>query len=163
MSDHEGEETAAAFIGTHEPTSAARGGVTRPLPLNSKRLTAVLLKRHLELPLTASADETRLLIEGKLEELGHAPRNVQVVLEDATLGTHIRLQDYEGVFLDLEPEEVDTDPHPSLRLLGKPMGLRCSRWPSKKQTVSEMNSSLRSLVFRQPWQQRGSGQKNCGE
>ena len=49
-------------------------GSERPLPLNSKRLTGVLLKqlaRGLEIPSTSSGDELRTLIEGKLGDLGH--------------------------------------------------------------------------------------------
>ena len=95
---------------------AARGGHDvglgsgRPLPLNSKRLTGALLKRlarGLEIPSTASGDELRTLIEGRLGDLGRDPRNTQVVLQDAQTGVNISLQDVEGVFLTVEPIVVD--------------------------------------------------------
>ncbi len=119
MSGREAEgalETASTMddTGSREPTRGpGTGSVARPLPLNSRRLSTALLRRvakGLELPVTAAREETRVLIEGKLEELGHPPGNVQVVLEDVPRGIHIQLQDYEGVFLDLEPEEVDVNP-----------------------------------------------------
>ena len=64
MSVHSGHEAEDAMA---LPATAA----ARPLPLNSKRLTAALLRQlagGLELPVTASPDELRQLIEGKLEE-----------------------------------------------------------------------------------------------
>ncbi len=74
-----------------EPTIATRGvGASRPLPLNSKRLSTVLLRqlsRRLGLPVAAAPDEMRVLIEGKLDELGREPGNVQVTLEDVAHGT----------------------------------------------------------------------------
>ena len=60
------------------------------LPLNSRRLTTVQLKKIAEglgLPTTGSADEIRQLIEGKLEE-GHDVHNVQVVMNEATTVTY---------------------------------------------------------------------------
>ena len=54
-------------------------------PLNSKRLTSSQLQalaNALELPSGASSEETRQLIEGRLMELGHEPRNVQVVVAE---------------------------------------------------------------------------------
>ena len=53
----------------------------RSYPLNSKRIVAVQLQALAEilgLPGGASTEETRQLIEGKLMEMGHEPRNVQV-------------------------------------------------------------------------------------
>ena len=84
-----------------------------PLPLNSKRLTGVLLKQlavGLEVPSAASGDEVRQLIEGKLGEMGREPRNAHVVLQDTLQGTRIGLQDSEGMFLDLVPERSSEDP-----------------------------------------------------
>jgi hypothetical protein len=78
----------------------------RLLPLNSRRLTTVQLKKIAEglgLPTTGSADETRHLIEGKLAE-GHDVRNVQVVVnETTTVNVTLSLVDEVGVFLDVEP------------------------------------------------------------
>ena len=74
------------------------------LPLNSRRLTTVQLKKiaeGLKLPTVGSADEIRQLIEGKLEE-GHDVHNVQVVVDEATT-VNVTLVDEEGVFLEVEP------------------------------------------------------------
>ena len=52
--------------------------------LNSKRLKAVHLQRIAEslgLPTQGTVAVTRQLIEGKLMEMGHEPRNVQVVIQ----------------------------------------------------------------------------------
>ena len=63
----------------------------RPLPLNSP-------------------DELRQSIKEKLGEMGHEPRTVQVCLQDTTHGTMIGLQDADGIFLDLAPEEPERNP-----------------------------------------------------
>ena len=52
------------------------------IPLNSRRLSAAHLKRlarALEVPTTATGDEVRQMIEGRLIAQGREPRNVQVV------------------------------------------------------------------------------------
>ena len=56
---------------------------------------------------SASGDELRLVIEGKLRDSRHDPQNVQVVLKEADTGFNIDLQDAEGVFLRVEPIAVD--------------------------------------------------------
>ncbi len=79
-----------------------------------KKLTVALLKQlagDLEVPATASSDEIRQLIEGKLSELGHDSRNVQVLVQDTGSGTHLGLQDGHRVFLEVEP--VSTEDVPS--------------------------------------------------
>ena len=88
----------------------------RFLPLNSKRLMGPLLKRiavGLEVPVTASLDDIRQLVEGKLGEFNRDPRNVQVSLCDVPGEVKIELWDAGGAFLELEPsspqeEESDT-------------------------------------------------------
>ena len=80
MSDHEadGHEVEEAARGRHKMGAGLGSG--RPLPLNSKRLTGVLLKqlaRGLDIPATSSGDELRTLIKGKLGDMGHDPRNTQ--------------------------------------------------------------------------------------
>lgn len=86
----------------------------RPLPLNSKKLTGLLLKqlaRGLEIASSSSGDELRQLIEGKLEDGGHDPRNVQVLLQEVENGMEIMLQDDEGMFLMVNSvtEEISSD------------------------------------------------------
>ena len=76
------------------------------LPLNSRRLTTVQLKKiaeGLRLPTAGSTDEIRQLIEGKLEE-EHDVHNVQVAVDEAkTVNVTLSLVDDEGVFLEVEP------------------------------------------------------------
>ena len=111
MADHEVE----VEVQPEEAASVRRdGGVVigtgRPLPLNSKKLTGVLLKqlaRGLEIPTSSSGDDLRTLIEGKLGEMGHDPRNTQAVLQEAETGINISLQDAEGVFLTVKPIVVE--------------------------------------------------------
>ena len=100
------------------PRGGSNGGVTtgagRPYPLNSNKLTGVLLKqsaRGLDIPTVSSGDELWQLIEGKLEELGHDPGNTQAVLEEVKAGVAISLQDVDGVFLTVEPEVVNLGGH----------------------------------------------------
>ena len=62
----------------------------RIFPLNSRRITAQILKRiaeRLEVAATGSLDEIRVAVDGKLAELGREPRNVQVLIgeESASL------------------------------------------------------------------------------
>ena len=89
-------------------------GSGQPLPLNPKRLTGVLLKqvaRGLEIPSMSSGDELRTMIEGKLGDLGHDPRNSQVMLQEAETGVNIGLQDAAGVFLIVKPLVADLGKH----------------------------------------------------
>ena len=53
-------------------------------------------------------DEVRLLIEGKLQELGHEPRNTQVVVKETERGSKLTLLDHEGVYVTVEPQEPVT-------------------------------------------------------
>ncbi len=55
----------------------------RTLPLNSRRLTAATMQRV----------DTRLMIDGKLEDMEREPRNVQVVLVELEQGIVISLRD----------------------------------------------------------------------
>ena len=62
---------------------AERARVGRPLPLNSRRLTANIVNqiaKALELPHSASLDDMKQMVEGMLTERGEEPRNVQVAL-----------------------------------------------------------------------------------
>ena len=83
------------------------------LPLNSKRLKTTQLQRlarALSLPTSASGDELRLMIDGKLGEMEKEPRNVQVVISEAERGAErLSLWDDDGSFLDVDPESPDGD------------------------------------------------------
>ena len=110
MADHEAEGGSAIGPRAQHETEVVAAGrrCGRSLPLNSRRLTGALLKQLADgmgLPISGSLDSVRQLIDGKLEELGRDPRNVQVILQEhGSQGTHISLQDEEGVFLRVEPK-----------------------------------------------------------
>ena len=74
---HSGAVEIVEDVGTMFPTG-------KTYPLNSKRIVAdqiFELATLLDLPSGASGTETRQLIEGRLLELGHEPRNVQVIVQ----------------------------------------------------------------------------------
>ena len=78
------------------------------------RLTAGQLRsigEALSVPTSGSVNDLRLVIEGKITDLGRNPRNVQVALsrdkDDATL----TLSDHEGVFLTVNPGSEGDDGH----------------------------------------------------
>ena len=113
-SDHEVEEEGeghGCVVETAMTSRFAVGlGTGRPLPLNSKKLTGALLKqlaRGLDIPTGASGDELRQLIDGKLGDMGHDPRNTQALLQEAENGVSVSLQDVDGVFLTVEPLNVE--------------------------------------------------------
>ena len=71
------------------------------LPLNSRRLKAEQLRRLaavLDVPTTASADELRQMIDGKLMGEGKVTQNIQVVFEGTDLTSKFSLEDEEGSF-----------------------------------------------------------------
>ena len=53
------------------------------------------------MPAGGSLEDTRQMLEGKLVEVGREPRNVQVVLSEEKHRPAIRLEDGEGVFLEV--------------------------------------------------------------
>ena len=89
------------------------GEARRTLPLNSRHLTAALLRQlagGLGVSTTAPSDDLRTLIEGKLTETGRDPLRTQVVLHEEERGTHLSLRDETGVFQEFDPPQPD-DPH----------------------------------------------------
>ncbi|XP_065915676.1 myosin-13-like [Dysidea avara] len=93
---HSGAAEIVEDVGTMFPTG-------KTYPLNSKRIVAdqiFELATLLDLPSGASVTETRQLIEGRLLELGHEPRNVQVIVQlddEGKNGSRIFLVDESGV------------------------------------------------------------------
>ena len=66
----------------------------RTLLLNSKRLTGTMVQqiaKSMELPTSASLEDTRQMFEGKIGKMEREPRNVQVVLQDVEGDVHITL------------------------------------------------------------------------
>uniref|UniRef100_A0A1X7SN98 Uncharacterized protein n=1 Tax=Amphimedon queenslandica TaxID=400682 RepID=A0A1X7SN98_AMPQE len=98
-----------------EPTDGRVASTNRPVPLNSKRLTGILLRqlaRGLEIEGTTgtSVSELRQLVEGKIGDLGHEPRHTQVLLAEVENGVQICLRDAEGIFLTVDPLLEMTEP-----------------------------------------------------
>ena len=97
---------------------SAHQSASSVLPLNSRRIPGIIVKRiaeSLELPTSASLDECRQMIDGKLAESGREPMNIQVNLLHGPAGTRIQLEDATGVFTDLSPlEPVDNNNFPRL-------------------------------------------------
>ena len=78
--------------------------VGKSLPLRSRRLTAV----HLRKPMSMTIEDLRLMIDGKLAEMDKELQNVQVVIDDAEEGgvECLGLQDETGVFLRTTDEDL---------------------------------------------------------
>ena len=80
--------------------------------LNSARLKAGQLRslgKALGLPMSGSVGDLRLMIEGKITELGRDPRNVQVALSRDKDERSFTLSDHEGVFLAVNPESDEPE------------------------------------------------------
>ena len=93
----------------HRPASVALGSErTELLPLNSRRLTAAMVRRlasALDIPTTGTAEDVRQLLDAKLTERGHEPMKVQVVVCTGADGVTLCLEDVEGTFLEVRPEK----------------------------------------------------------
>ena len=97
----------------HPGSESGCRSMQRALPLNSKRLTALLLRQlagGLGVPTAASPADLCSMIEGKLTEDGRDPLSTQVVLHSVKHGTHL-LQDETGVFREFEPPEQEDSSH----------------------------------------------------
>lgn len=93
-------------------TGSPRGTRTKTFPLNSRRLTASVIgriARELGLQIAASLEDTRQVVDGKLEEIGKQSQNVRVELRESERGVAITLRDEEGVVLECQPEEESGD------------------------------------------------------
>ena len=75
----------------------------RAIPCVWRALYLSRIAEELELTSTASAEETRQFIEGKLLEMGKEPLNVQIELKLKEQGGFILLRDFDKVFLEVEP------------------------------------------------------------
>ena len=103
---------AEGMLETTEPPPRVE---SRIVPLNSKKLTAILVRQlaaELGLPTTAPLGELKLLVDGKIEELGQETRKVQAVLTTREAGITVTLFGVEGQFLEAEPiEEYERTTH----------------------------------------------------
>ena len=146
---HGDRDNGGGALGKHEHPAPLHNVV----PLNSKRLTTVLLKQlagALEVPTTASSDDLRQLITGKLEKLGREPMNVQVTLQSTAHGTHLTLRDAEGEFLYAEPPEKESSSEEEAEKSGEDSGsagdvesLRELREASAEEALQSEVSSLK--------------------
>ena len=98
-----------------EPTEGRVAKAGRPMPLNSKKLTGILLRqlaRGLQIESTAGTSVAELcqLVEGQVEDLGHEPRHMQVVHTEVEHGVQVCLRDADGTFLTVEPLLDATEP-----------------------------------------------------
>ena len=78
-----------------------------PIPFSSRKMKVKWLRKvatKLEVPTTAAVCELRLMLEGKLMEMGKQPQNVQALVSQELEGgvPVLRLQDEDGVFLEVE-------------------------------------------------------------
>ena len=73
------------------------------VPLNSKRPTASFSDGSW-VPLSGASVDTRLIIEGKLAEMGRQPQNAQVVVEGSSPTAGLSLRDETGTFVTVESE-----------------------------------------------------------
>ena len=114
-------------------------GSGRTLPLNSRRLTAPLLRQiaaGLGVPSTASQGDLLPMIEGKLTEEDRDPLRTQVVLREVEGGTLVCLQDESGVFREIEPPELDNPEDPQTS----------SEREEEDETESEVVATLRAEI-----------------
>jgi len=95
------DNTRGAGSGRHQRTRMY-------VALNSARLTAgqlCSLRTELGVPTSGLVGDLRLMIEGKITDLGRDPRNVQVALSRDADDRSFTLSDHEGIFLTVNPEE----------------------------------------------------------
>jgi len=76
---------------------------------NAARRTAVAL----EVPTAATPDDPRQRICGRLEEMEREPMNVQVLVQETPRGSYLSLQDMDGVFVRVEPPDIEKEDEPS--------------------------------------------------
>ena len=127
------------------------------LLLNSKRLTGPMVQqiaKSMGLPTSASLEDTRQMLEGKIGEMERELCNVQVVLQDVEEGVHITLRDADGFFLEIEPEKVDEEPMDPGNEMSQDEDGECEGGKTKalhqalaeaNQHIEELNAEVRSL------------------
>ena len=98
-----GEEPAVTSVSAEEASE-------RPFPLNSRRLTGpylMCIAKAMGLPTSGATDATRVMIDGKITEMGRDPRNVQVTVRTHPHGQEtLSLRDVDGVFVDAGTTDV---------------------------------------------------------
>ena len=136
------------------------------VPLNSRQLTGTLLKQlaaELGVPTSASYDDLRLMISGKLEEVGREPMNVQVVLRKSDEAITVSLRDVEGIFLVAKPlghdeesegrvdgsgEQDDVHEGDSVETLKEALRVQTEEKGAPQEQVDSLKSKLESMEVR---------------
>ena len=91
--------------------------------------------------MTASLDDIRQLVEGKLVEIDRDPRNVQVALCDLPEGVKIQLWDAGGAFLELEPSSPQEEESDQSTEEGEPG----DELDAAKRRIAKMEEELEDL------------------
>ena len=122
------------------------------LPLNSKRLTSNYLRRlaaQLELPTSASVDDLRQMVDGKLTDEGRDVMNVQVILQGTDSRCEFTLEDEDGQFLTVpaaEQDEHDAELPSELGEHGQSEDENEDQQRGEVEGLQEENQSLRDEV-----------------
>ena len=145
-------------------SSGLRGQL--PIPLNSKRLAAIHLKRlakALSLAMSAATEEVRQMVEGKLAEQGREPLNVQVVLK-TTPRDAFSFQDAERTFLTVEAEEdnmVVDDPQSLHRSDAAGSGEEIQSLKQELESVKAENVDVHQQLDHERMRRRELWRVNC--
>ena len=100
-----------------------------------RRLTHLLLRSLATLPTSASAEDLRQMVDGKLKEMEREPREVQVVLasssgESGAATDALLLQDREGVFMTVVlTQGLDTEQETAVEISGERRGSEIATTP----------------------------------
>ena len=129
----------------------SRSSYSARLSLNSKRVTVKQLKRiaaALEVPTSASGDELRQMLESKLEERGHEPQNVLVMLLGPGTGSGMELHDDGGCFLEVSPEEtpLTEEEESGSEPESKEVPTLCRQLEDAEKQIDSLRSEVRMLT-----------------
>ena len=135
----------AAGVKSHAAGSGT--GIGRTVPLNSRRLTAALLKQlasGLGVPTTGTAEDIRALVSGKLEESGKDPMNVQIFLREGESGVEMNLRDAGGMFLHIKPPVVKEVEREIAELSGQESETKEPSVDVLKEEIASLKEQLKS-------------------
>ena len=106
------------------------------------------LASRLGVATTASAGDLKLVIEGKIAEIGKDPANVMVTLTNVEGGVHVSLEDDSGVFHSAEPiaDEATEEEHSPSDAGGHPMDTSTTRSEIVIERLHEEITSLTGVV-----------------
>ena len=122
------------------------------IPLNARRLTKTMLRqigKALGVPSSSSATcaELKLMVEGKLTELGYDPLNVQVILSDEINGAMFLVNDegiikcVKNVATNVSDVSLD-DIRSALHVATEELDQLCTLLESKEDTIRVLEAEL---------------------